>query len=488
MELQLKDRVDLYRSQARRSAASGRFSFQGTQLVLAAIELDAFEFPGLAIFGDGDVLLGEIFEQVFLGFGATGRSADDANDVVEMVERNLVADQNVFALAGFAQLVNSAATHDFHAMIDEQLDERDEAKLAGLSGNDGQQDHAEGFLHLRVLEEIVENELRFFAALDLDHDAHAFARGFVAHVGDAFDFLCLHQIGDALDQPGFVDLVWNLGDNNVFAVLADFFDGRFGAHHETTAASFVGGFDAFTAGDIRTSREIRAGNQLHHFFERGVGLFDQENGRVHNFAQIVRRNVGGHADGDAAGAIDEEIRDARWKNKGLFACLIEIGNEVDGFFFEVGENVFADFCEARFGVPHGRRWIAVDRAEISLAVDERIAHVEILREADERGINNRFTVRMIVAGSVAADFRALAVAAVGGQAEVVHGHQDAPLDRLQAVAHVGKSASDDHAHRIIEVRLAHLRFDIYGKQDGFICFVGHFLVVPSLDLLFRRCC
>src|SRR6267154_1758130 len=367
MELQLKDRVDLYRSQARRSAASGRFSFQGTQLVLAAIELDAFEFSGLAVFSDGDVLLGEIFEQVFLGFGTAGRSADDPDDVIEMVERNLVADQNVFALAGFAQLVNGAATHDFHAMIDEQLNKRNEAELAGLPGNDGQQDHAEGFLHLCVFEKIVENELRFFATLDFDDDPHAFPRGFVAHVCDTFDFFRLHQVGDAFDQPGFVDLVWNLGDNNVFAVFAHFFDGRFGAHHETTTASFVSGFDALAAGDVRTSREIRAGNQLHHFFERSVRPIDQQNGGIHDFAQIVRRNVGGHADGDAAGAIDEEIRDARWKNEGLFACLIEIGNEVDGFFFEVGENVFADFCEARFGVPHGRRWIAVDRAEISLA-------------------------------------------------------------------------------------------------------------------------
>ncbi len=42
MELQLEDGVDLNGSQARSSAASGRFAFQGAQLVLAAIELDAF--------------------------------------------------------------------------------------------------------------------------------------------------------------------------------------------------------------------------------------------------------------------------------------------------------------------------------------------------------------------------------------------------------------------------------------------------------------
>src|SRR5882757_2033778 len=216
-----------------------------------------------------------------------------------MIECNLVADQNVFALAGFAQLVDRAAANDFNTMIDEQLDERNEAELARLSGNDGQQDHAEGFLHLRVLEKIVENELRFFAALDFDHDAHAFARGFVAHVGDAFDFFRLHQVGDALDEPGFVDLVWNFGDDNVFAIFSGFFDGRFGTHHETTAASFVSGFDALAAGNIRAGGEIGTRHQLHHFFERSVRPIDQQNGGIHDFAQIVRRNVGSHADGDA---------------------------------------------------------------------------------------------------------------------------------------------------------------------------------------------
>ena len=80
------------------------------------------------------------------------------------------------------------------------LMQRNQAQFARLAAHDRQQDHAERFLHLRVLEKIVENELRFFAALEFDDDAHAFAGGFVAHVGDAFDLLGLHQFGDALDQ------------------------------------------------------------------------------------------------------------------------------------------------------------------------------------------------------------------------------------------------------------------------------------------------
>src|SRR4029077_2978675 len=192
MELQFKNGIDLDRSQPRRGAASSLFAFQSAELIFAAVQLDALEFLGLAVFRYGDVLLGEILEQVLFCFRAAGRPADDADDIVKMVERDLVADQDVLAFAGLAQLVNGAAANDFDTMLDEQLDERDEAKFARLTRYDGQQDHAERFLHLRVLEKIVEDQLRFLAALDFHNDTHSFARRFVAHIGNAFDFFGLH--------------------------------------------------------------------------------------------------------------------------------------------------------------------------------------------------------------------------------------------------------------------------------------------------------
>ena len=38
------------------------------------------------------------------------------------------------------------------------------------------------------------------------------------------------------------------------------------------------------------------------------------------------------------------------------------------------------------------------------------------------------------------------------------------MDRLQTVADIGKGASDDHAHRVIEIRALHLVFDIDWDQ------------------------
>src|SRR5260370_40892551 len=108
-----------------------------------------------------------------------------------MLEGFAEAQQDVRALFGLAQIVARAAENDVAALFDEQANQLDEAQFLGLSADNGQQDHAEGFLHLGVLEEIVEDELGFLAALDFDDDAHAFAVGLVADIADAVDILGL---------------------------------------------------------------------------------------------------------------------------------------------------------------------------------------------------------------------------------------------------------------------------------------------------------
>ena len=71
--------------------------------------------------------------------------------------------------------------------------------------------------------------------------------------------------------------------------------------------------------DIGACGEIRAGDDLQDFLERGVGLFDQKNGGIDDLPQVVRRNVRGHADRDTAGAVDEKfgIREGRTTGSSL---------------------------------------------------------------------------------------------------------------------------------------------------------------------------
>ena len=70
-----------------------------------------------------------------------------------------------------------------------------------------QHDHAEALLELRVLEELVEHDLRDAVVLELDDHAHALAVGLVAQVGDLGELLLADQLGDLRDQLGLVHLV-----------------------------------------------------------------------------------------------------------------------------------------------------------------------------------------------------------------------------------------------------------------------------------------
>ncbi len=107
-----------------------------------------------------------------------------------------------------------------------------------------------------------------------------------------------------------------------------------------------------------------------------------------------------------------------------------------------------------------RRRIAVDRTEVALAVDEQVAHRERLGHAHQGVVGRDIAVRMIFTEHVADDARAFHVGAGRDVIALVHREQDAAMHGLQPVAHVGQRTPDDHAHRIVEIRLPHLVFEI----------------------------
>src|SRR5215831_1921655 len=473
MQLQFEDGVNLDIAQAETLAASAGSGCFGEYIVFLRIELDAFDCGFLSTNKHFHRRVAEEFVQVFAGVGAARRAADDLDHVVDVIKRDAVAEQNVFAFASLAQLVLRAAPDHVHAVLDEVLEQLDQAEFARLARHDSEQDHTERFLHLCVLVELVEDDLRLFVALHLDHDAHAFAIAFVANVADAFDLLVLNQLSDVFDQAGFIHLIGQLGDDDVLAVFAALLDGSFGTHLERSAAFFIGLLDAFAAIDVTASGKIRARNNLHHLLQRGFRIFDQQDGGFDRLAQVVRRDVRRHADGDAGRAVDQKIWNARGKNDRLFFAFIEIGREVDRLHFDIGEHFLGDFRKARFGVTHRRRWVAVDGAKVPLAVDQGVSHVEVLGEADESVVDGGVAVGVILAEDLADDLGALAVGLGRGEAQFVHAVEDAAVHGLEAVADVGQGPADDYAHRVIEVRLPHFRFDIDRRQYLLALLVCH---------------
>ncbi len=95
----------------------------------------------------------------------------------------------------------------------------------------------------------------------------------------------------------------------------------------------------------------------------------------------------------------------------------KFGLEVDGLLVDVGEQLGRDAGQAAFGVSIRGRRVAVDRAEVALAVDERVAHREVLRHADQRVVDGGVAVRVVLTEHLADDLRALLVRLRRGKAQ-----------------------------------------------------------------------
>ena len=137
--------------------------------------------------------------------------------------------------------------------------------------------------------------------------------------GDAVDVLLAHQLGDALEQARLVHLVRQLGDDDGLAALVVFLDVGARAHDRRPRPVAIGGGDLLRAVDDAGGREIRARHVLHQLGERDVRIVDQRDAGVDDLAQVVRRDVRGHADRDAGRAVDQQVRHARRQDRRLLS-------------------------------------------------------------------------------------------------------------------------------------------------------------------------
>jgi len=198
----------------------------------------------------------------------------------------------------------------------------------------------------------------------------------------------------------------------------------------------IGGANARAPENDAARRKVRPGNDADQLLDTEIGIFDQRDAAVDHLSEVVRRDVGRHADRDAAGPVHQEVREARRQNHRLLLGAVVVRLEVDGLLVDIVQQLHGRPGQPAFGVPHGRGRIAVDRAEITLAIDERQAHGEVLRHAHQRVIDRLVAVRVVFAHHVADHARRLDVFPVGRVPVLVHRIEDAPMHRLEAVARV----------------------------------------------------
>ncbi len=393
-----------------------------------------------------------------LGLGAGG--ADDADHFVDVGVRQQQTFDGVLALPGLGQQeLRPAADHE-RPMADELRDQLLDRQRARLAVDQRQRNQRDRVLQWRELIELVEHHLGIGVALDFQDQANRlFQIAFVADGRDAGDLVLVDQFGDALLDAVARLLVGDLGDDDTGAPLVVLLDAGPCPDHDRAAAGVISLANAGPTANDAAGGKVRTGDDLHQLIDRHVRLVDDLDRRGAHLAQVVRRDRGGHADRDAVRAVDQQVRKLRRQHRGLGAALVVGGNIVDGVELQILEHQGRDRGHPRFGIPHGRRWQAGDRAEVPLLVDQHVAHVPLLGHAHQGGIDHAFAVRMIVTAGVARDLGALHAAGARRETQVVHGDQDAPLRGLQPVAHVGQGAADDHAHGVRQVTILELVLD-----------------------------
>ncbi len=199
------------------------------------------------------------------------------------------------------------------------------------------------------------------------------------------------------------------------------------------------------------------------FFGRGLWIVDQR-----NTASITSPRLCGGMFVAMPTAMPPAPLTSRFGNRpaepAAPAPSVVVVLEVDRVLVEVVEQRCAS-SPCALGVAHGRGHIAVHRAEIALAVDQRVAQGEFLRHADHRVIDRLVAVRMVLTEHVADEARRLAVGRLQTNPARTWdtGCADAPASVRRAHPAAREPRSRSWRNRD---RTAHLVEDGYGANIG----------------------
>ncbi len=323
-----------------------------------------------------------------------------------------------------------------------------------------------------MLVQLVQHHLRNGVGLQVDDDIDALAVGSVVDVADLGQLLVAHQLAELLQQAFAVHLVGNFLHHDGGAAVLLPLDLALGADGHVAMTGLVGIQNALLAHDEATGGEVGAGHDGHELLGGALRVVDHEAGGIDGLAQVVGRDVRGHADSDAVGAIDQQVRETGRQHRGLLQALVVVGLEINGFLVQVAQQFHGRLVQAGLGVTHGGGTIAVDGTEVAVAVDQRQAQAKGLGQAHHGVVHGAVAMGVVLADHVADGTGRLHVRLARRVARFVHGVQNAAVHRLQAVAHVGQGAGHDNGHGIFQEGGLHLLAEKRRAHRGALAAVG----------------
>ena len=187
----------------------------------------------------------------------------------------------------------------------------------------------------------------------------------------------------------------------------------------------------------------------------GPSLADQRN-RIANLAQVVRRQIGGKADCDPRRAVDEHIGESSRQHGGLFQRVVKVVLPVDRIHVDVAQQLLAQRRQPDLGIAH-RSWrVAIDRAKITLPVNQYLAHRKVLSHAGERIIHRLVAVWMVFAQHLTDDARALAMRRGRIEVHFTHSIGDAAMNGFEPIPYISDRPVQQRIVRVLTIHIAQL--------------------------------
>ena len=347
------------------------------------------------------------------------RLLDELDDLVNMVKRLFESEQNVLAIFCFCEIEFRALRNDLATEGNKVLEERFQGERLRHAVNERNDVVVERFFDLRVFVEIVQHRLRVRIVLQFDDNANVFG-ALVANVSNSLELLLMHKIRDLLQKVGFIDAKRYRSDDYLIVALLALDDLRIATHDHRPAAGRIRMRDVLLIECDAARRKVGALHELQQIFRRRVSVVDEMHGRLAHLAQIVRRDVRRHTDGDAKGAIQEKIRYRCRHHARLFLGVVVVRAKCDRLFFNISKKLGSETRHLRLRVAIRCWCIAIDRAKIALTDDEGVSHGEILRHFHHRVVDRCVAVRMVLADHVADDSRRLSRLCRGREPALMH--------------------------------------------------------------------
>ena len=400
---------------------------------------------------------------------------DDVDDLVDVVLRNEQTQHDMQPLLGLDQ-IEARAPHDHVvAVLDEMPHQIQQIEHHRTTVHQRDVVHRERGLQRRILIQRIEHHARHGIVFQDDDDTHAVPVGLVVDIGNALDLLFVDKVGDLLDHLRLVDHIGNFGDDDALAAAGRMLDLRAGTHDHTAPACQQRFPNPFVAVNNSSGREIGALDVLEQLLTCYLRIVHESTAGIDHLAQIVRRHIGRHTDGDTARAVHQQQGDLRRKHRRFGDRIVEVERPIDRILVDIGHHLIGDLLHAGLGITHRRRRIAVHRTEVTLTVHQRVAHRPILGHTHHRFIDRTVVVRVELTQHVADDTGGFTRGFVGVEVQFrTHIVKNTTVYGLQTVPHVRQRTRYDNGHRIVDVSGLHLLFDIDGNdfslQSGILFF------------------